>query len=122
MIHLYGVNRLSGNYRVILEMNERLKLGSRKLVANVRTWVFAMADLLQAARRASVAPHWRAQRTSPAFPLSAALAAANPFIMRSKTLISVNRFNPFLKVLGGGLQFRCALAFCLSPSMPATAR
>lgn len=39
MIHLYGVNRLSGNYRVILEMNERLKLGSRKLVANVRTWV-----------------------------------------------------------------------------------
>jgi hypothetical protein len=39
VIHLYGVNRLSGNYRVILEMNERLKLGSRKLVANVRTWV-----------------------------------------------------------------------------------
>jgi len=39
VIHLYGVNRLSGNYRVILEMNERLKLGSRKLVANVRLWV-----------------------------------------------------------------------------------
>jgi hypothetical protein len=103
-------------------MNEWPILGSRQEPTNVGLWVFAMADLLQAARRASVAPHWRAQRTSPAFPPSAALAAANPSIMRNKTLISVNRFNPFLKVLGGGLQFRCALAFCLSPSMPATAR
>jgi len=103
-------------------MNKRQFMGAAKLSSSVRSWVFAMADLLQAARRASVAPHWRAQRTSPAFPLSAALAAANPSIMRNKTLISVNRFNPFLKVLGGGLQFRCALAFCLSPSMPATAR
>jgi len=103
-------------------MNERPEFGLAYGDLNDRLLVFAMADLLQAARRAPVAPHWRAQRTSPAFPLSAALAAANPSIMRNKTLISVNRFNPFLKVLGGGLQFRCALAFCLSPSMPATAR
>lgn len=89
---------------------------------NVRNWVCAMADLLQAARRAPVAPHWGAQRTSPAFPVSAALAAANPAIMRNKTLISVNRFNPFLRVSGGGFQFRCALAYRLSLSMPATVR
>ena len=30
---------LSGNYHVILEMNERLMLESRELVANVRMWV-----------------------------------------------------------------------------------
>ena len=52
MIHLYGVNRLSGNYRVILEMKERLKLGSRKLVANVRTWV----SLQRWSRPCSVVP------------------------------------------------------------------
>jgi len=89
---------------------------------NDRKWVFAIANRLQAARGASVEPNKLAQRTSSKFPPGAALAAANPSITRSKTLVSVNCFTPSFKVLSGGFHAHFVLAYRPFPSMPATAR
>lgn len=78
---MYGVNRLSGNYRDILEMNERLKLGSRKLAANVRTWVWPEAV------GQGVFAQSRPFKASPGFPIVNGRSGMHCAYMEHATLV-----------------------------------